>query len=153
MVRWCYKTIHFALKKDGLLGGAFLDDVEMEESLNHYGQAGWELVAVFETRDGVMAVFKQPIGEWAGTAPGFVAEVQKDIPGEAPLEQMTAAPLSSSQVSAVRPPLGSQGIRETSATRPKPDELRYHEDVEDEPTEKEAGDDDNDAGVGAIRIE
>jgi hypothetical protein len=58
-VRWSYKTVHFGLKKDGLLGGSFLDDAEIEETLNEYGQGGWELVSMFETRDGVIAVFKQ----------------------------------------------------------------------------------------------
>lgn len=61
VVRWSYKTVHFGLKKDGLLGGAFLDDAEIEETLNEYGQGGWELVSMFETRDGVIAVFKQPL--------------------------------------------------------------------------------------------
>lgn len=60
-MRWSYKTVHFELKKDGLLGGAFLDDAEIEETLNEYGQGGWELVSMFETRDGVIAAFKQPL--------------------------------------------------------------------------------------------
>lgn len=60
-MRWSYKTVHFGLKKDGLLGGAFLDDTEIEATLNEYGQSGWELVSMFETRDGVIAVFKQPL--------------------------------------------------------------------------------------------
>lgn len=60
-MRWSYKTVHYGLKKDGLLGSVFLDDAEIEESLNEYGQGGWELVTMFETRDGVIAVFKQPL--------------------------------------------------------------------------------------------
>lgn len=60
-MRWSYKTVHYGLKKDGLLGSVFLDDAEIEESLNDYGQGGWELVTMFETRDGVIAVFKQPL--------------------------------------------------------------------------------------------
>ena len=58
-MRWSYKTVHFGLKKDGLLGSAFLDESEMEQSLNEFGQSGWELVSLMETRDGLIAVFKQ----------------------------------------------------------------------------------------------
>lgn len=58
---WIYKTVHYDLKKDGLLGGAFIDEVEMEESLNGFGKAGWELISMLEDRDGIIAVFKQPL--------------------------------------------------------------------------------------------
>ncbi len=60
---WAYKTIHYGLKKDGLLGGTFFDEEELEESLNEYGRLGWELISLLEVRDGVVAVFKQPVGE------------------------------------------------------------------------------------------
>jgi|FLOH01.1.fsa_nt_gi hypothetical protein len=58
---WSYKTVHFGLKKEGLLGGAFLDEVELEESLNEYGRLGWELVSLVDVQDGLMAVFKQSL--------------------------------------------------------------------------------------------
>ena len=60
-MRWSYKTVHYELKKEGLLGSAFLDESEMELSLNEYGRAGWELVSVIQTIDGIIAVFKQPL--------------------------------------------------------------------------------------------
>lgn len=60
-MRWSYKTIHYELKKEGLLGSAFLDEPEIELSLNQYGKAGWELVSLLETMDGLIAVFKQPL--------------------------------------------------------------------------------------------
>lgn len=60
-MRWSYKTVHYDMKKEGLLGSAFLDESEIELSLNEYGKAGWELVAVLETLDGLIAVFKQPL--------------------------------------------------------------------------------------------
>ncbi len=60
-MRWSYKTVHYELKKEGLLGSAFLDESEMELSLNEYGRAGWELVSVIQTMDGIIAVFKQPL--------------------------------------------------------------------------------------------
>jgi hypothetical protein len=61
MMRWCYKTVHYELKKEGFLGSAFLDEAEVEQSLNDYGKAGWELVSIMETQDGLIAVFKQPL--------------------------------------------------------------------------------------------
>ena len=60
-MRWSYKTIHYQLKKEGILGSAFLDESEIELSLNQYGKAGWELVSLLETMDGLIAVFKQPL--------------------------------------------------------------------------------------------
>ena len=62
-MRWSYKTVHFSLKKEGLLGSAFLDEAEIEESLNEYGKTGWELVSFMEVNDGLIAVFKQPFGK------------------------------------------------------------------------------------------
>lgn len=66
MMRWSYKTVHFGLKKDGLLGSAFLDESAMEQSLNEYGQSGWELISLLETRDGLVAVFKRESSGAAG---------------------------------------------------------------------------------------
>lgn len=60
-MRWCYKTVHYDLKKEGFLGSSFLDESEVEQSLNEYGQAGWELVSVTGTQDGLIAIFKQPL--------------------------------------------------------------------------------------------
>lgn len=60
-MRWSYKTVHYELQKEGLLGSTFLDESEVEKSLNDYGKAGWELVSILETLDGLIAVFKQPL--------------------------------------------------------------------------------------------
>jgi uncharacterized protein DUF4177 len=62
-MRWSYKTVHFTLKKEGLLGSAFLDETEIEISLNEYGKSGWELISFMEVSDGLIAVFKQPFAE------------------------------------------------------------------------------------------
>ncbi len=59
-MRWSYKTVHFSLKKEGLLGSAFLDENELEISLNEYGRLGWELVSIQEVNDGLIAILKQP---------------------------------------------------------------------------------------------
>ncbi len=66
MRRWSYKTVHYPMKKEGLLGSAFLDEFEIETSLNEYGIAGWELVSVIENLEGLTAIFKQPLGEIDG---------------------------------------------------------------------------------------
>jgi len=60
-MRWSYKTVHYELQKEGLLGNTFLDESEVEKSLNEYGKAGWELVSILETMEGLIAVFKQPL--------------------------------------------------------------------------------------------
>lgn len=73
-MRWSYKTVHYDLKKEGLLGGTFIDESEIELSLNEYGKAGWELVSILETQEGLLAVFKQliAIGHQGGGAEGGV---------------------------------------------------------------------------------
>ena len=60
-MKWSYKTVHFELKKEGLLGGSFLDEAEIEEQLNDFGRSGWELTSIIEVQDGVIAFFKQPL--------------------------------------------------------------------------------------------
>lgn len=63
MTRWGYKTVHFEMKKEGLLGGVFLDETEIEQELNEFGRSGWELVSLLEMQDGIIAFFKQPLGQ------------------------------------------------------------------------------------------
>ena len=60
-MRWGYKTVHFELKKEGLLGSGVLDESEIEQELNEFGQNGWELVSVLEVQDGIIVIFKQPL--------------------------------------------------------------------------------------------
>ena len=57
--KWSYKTVHFESKREGLLGGSFLDEAEIEEQLNEFGHSGWELISVIEVQDGIIAFFKQ----------------------------------------------------------------------------------------------
>jgi len=76
-MRWSYKTVHYELKKEGLLGGAFLDESEVELSLNEYGKAGWELVSILETQEGLIAVFKQPLSVTKQTACFSEEEVER----------------------------------------------------------------------------
>lgn len=76
-MRWSYKTVHYELKKEGLLGSAFLDESEVELSLNEYGKAGWELVSILETQEGLIAVFKQPLSVIKQTACFSEEEVER----------------------------------------------------------------------------
>ena len=69
VMRWSYKTVLYELKKEGLLGSAFLDESEIEQSLNEFGATGWELISMLETREGIIAVFKQPLGGVAASPP------------------------------------------------------------------------------------
>ncbi len=88
IMRWSYKTEHFSLKKEGLLGSSFLDEAEIELSLNEFGKAGWELVSLMEVNDGVIAIFKQPLNnalsqviqdeDKAETVVTVVPEVQRE---------------------------------------------------------------------------
>jgi hypothetical protein len=78
-VRWSYKTIHFEMKKDGLLGGIFLDESEMEEILNEFGKAGWELISMLDTREGVIGIFKQPLLEELQTKPYIPQQVEPPV--------------------------------------------------------------------------
>lgn len=142
-MRWSYKTVHFGLKKDGLLGGAFLDDSEIEETLNEYGQGGWELVSMVDTRDGVIAVFKQPL--------------------DLHIADQTIAPPVRETRKAVSP-VGTLAPRKRIyEPEPEPEEEPLAEEEEypildtyqDEPdkVEDEDEDDDQNSTIGSIRIE
>ena len=71
-VKWSYKTVHFELKREGLLGGSFLDEAEIEERLNDFGHSGWELISVIEVQDGIIAFFKQSLENGNGRARSIV---------------------------------------------------------------------------------
>lgn len=86
-MKWSYKTIHFALKKEGLLGAGFLDESEIEQALNEYGRSGWELVSVLEVQDGIIAIFKQPLGPVAPIEKKQVDSVEEMAGDELPEER------------------------------------------------------------------
>lgn len=60
---WQYRTLLFEFTKDGLLGDKYVDDEEMEKTLNQLGGAGWELINVALLQDGVLAFLKKPSRE------------------------------------------------------------------------------------------
>ncbi len=71
-MRWQYRTIIFEFQKDGLLGDRFIDDEEMEKTLNEQGRAGWELISATMVQDGLLTLFKRP-----DRHPGLVAEPEE----------------------------------------------------------------------------
>jgi hypothetical protein len=95
-MRWSYKTVHYELKKEGLLGSTFLDESEVELSLNEYGKSGWELVSLLETMDGLIAVFKQPLSLETKTFYQPEQEVE-DVLVESVEEQFVIEPLSTDE--------------------------------------------------------
>lgn len=95
-MRWSYKTVHYELKKEGLLGSSFLDESEVEISLNEYGKSGWELVSMLETMDGLIAVFKQPLSLSTESFYPPIEKESEDLEKEDVLsnEQFVVEPLS-----------------------------------------------------------
>lgn len=62
MMAWQYRTILFEFTKDGLLGDKYVDDEEVEKTLNELGAQGWELVNVVLLQDGLLAFLKMGFG-------------------------------------------------------------------------------------------
>ncbi len=127
-MRWGYKTVHFQLKKEGLLGNAFLDEVEVEESLNEFGQDGWELVSMLETDDGLIAIFKKPLEE--------------------PFEEFVEfSDKTTGEIHRRDDVITEDDIIRNVEAATYPEENEYNEDNEDE------RDSDEDGGLQSIRIE
>jgi hypothetical protein len=78
---WQYRTILFEFTKDGLLGDKYVDDEEMEKTLNEFGGQGWELVNVSLLQDGLLAFLKHPV---EGTATVEQPQLVEPEPSEAP---------------------------------------------------------------------
>jgi Domain of unknown function (DUF4177) len=115
-MHWSYKTVHFSLKKEGLLGSAFLDEVEIEVSLNEYGHAGWELVSLMEVNDGLIAVFKQLLSQ--RTVPvkaSALKEKAVEIETEPPTEVSSSAPTLEGTAAAAQPKEKKEGVEETDS--------------------------------------
>lgn len=58
---WEYQTILFEFRKDGLLGDKYIDDADVENTLNEQGKLGWELVNVTPVQDGLLSFLKKEI--------------------------------------------------------------------------------------------
>lgn len=133
-MRWGYKTIHFSMKKDGILGNAFLDETEIEVTLNEYGKSGWELISFMEVSDGLIAVFKQPFDYGL---PDFTEE--EPIQEEMPVKERVVEKL---QTATIEP-----------AEEPPVNRLQQEEKVEvASPAQEKKIDRNEGTDVGSIRI-
>ncbi|MEN8189789.1 MAG: DUF4177 domain-containing protein [Thermodesulfobacteriota bacterium] len=130
-MRWSYKNVHYGLKKEGLLGSGFLDEAEVEQSLNEYGRAGWELVSLIEIHDGLLAIFKQPLGEISSRP----EPVQKAVPAPVvKVEEQIVEPEAKARESSSRPVIHQSSEKSETGTVNKQKE-------------------ENSNGIGSIRIE
>ena len=89
MMAWQYRTILFEFTKDGLLGDKYVDDEEVEKTLNELGAQGWELVNVVLLQDGLLAFLKLGFGARARL---MREEPEADEAEEADDEVRTMAP-------------------------------------------------------------
>ncbi len=140
-MRWGYKTVQYGLKKEGLLGGSFLDEAEVEQSLNEFGQAGWELVSLFGMDDGLMAVFKQPLDVMTRVEPTKVIAEQAEMVAAAAPEHITEKPVAPPRFSLnrqVAPDVEHPVARKIGRREPAMSVIEEEEQEE---------------GVGSIRIE
>ena len=147
---WQYQTVLFEFTKDGLLGDRYVDDEEMENSLNKMGLQSWELVNVSLLQDGLLAILKRPVEEKTKAEP-----MQTRIPdrAEIPTEPLppqepvvTVGALSSQQ--ATRPPIAvrNQVVDEPEHIDPLPARRSF-----ERPLRNRKEVEDNDF-VGGIRI-
>ena len=72
-----YRTNIYEFTKDSLLGDKYVDDEEMEKSLNEMGGKGWELVSVSLLQDGLLVFLKRPVPKEVAEEPPLFVEPEK----------------------------------------------------------------------------
>jgi hypothetical protein len=157
-MRWSYKIVQYDYKKEGLLGGTFLDEAEIEQSMNEFGKAGWELVSLLEVQDGLTATFKQPLEE--------PPQHSRTRPvGEAKQEEQTVGSARFLRPERVQKPLNSQGdelagrgiAEEENVPKGDVPVAPSHRPLQPEQTKVEKKrssiEEDTNRGAGSIRIE
>ena len=124
---WKYRTILFELTKDGLLGDRYVDDEEMEKTLNEMGALGWELVNVTLLQDGLLAILKRPVGaDTVAVGPAVRAAAVAEPVDEAmaePDEEVDEAPLMVTPFLRERPRPTPQAFRQPVSAMDDEDEL------------------------------
>jgi hypothetical protein len=144
-MRWSYKTVHYELKKEGLLGNAFLDESEIELSLNEYGKAGWELVSILETQEGLIAVFKQPLSIGRQTTHFSEEEAERQyVPLRPQQDDFTLEPHAGITVKG-----GKQAEKVGAPVAP----IDEYEIIVDDREEEQQDSPPNKGDIGSIRIE
>ena len=146
-MKWSYKTVHFELKKEGLLGSGFLDESEIEQELNEFGLAGWELVSVLEVQDGIIVFFKQSIyREPLETTEHLRAAIPEKENADH-IEQVDGPAVEDTIIEPFDEPPVEEAVVEPVA-EPEPDD---HESPSQDPDAEEPLDDGS--IIGAIKIE
>jgi hypothetical protein len=79
MMMWRYRTILFEFAKDGLLGDKYIDEEEMEKTLNELGRRGWELVNVSLIQEGLLAIMKRPVEERSIAEPQATRAAEPEV--------------------------------------------------------------------------
>ena len=124
---WKYRTILFELTKDGLLGDRYVDDEEMEKTLNEMGALGWELVNVNLLQDGLLAILKRPVGaDTVAVGPAVRAAAVAEPVDEAmaePDEEVEEAPLMVTPFLRERPRPTPPAFRQPVSAMEDEDEL------------------------------
>lgn len=124
---WKYRTILFELTKDGLLGDRYVDDEEMEKTLNEMGALGWELVNVTLLQDGLLAILKRPVGaDTVAVGPAVRAAAVAEPVDEAmaePDEEVEEAPLMVTPFLRERPRPTPPAFRQPVSAMEDEDEL------------------------------
>ena len=124
---WKYRTILFELTKDGLLGDRYVDDEEMEKTLNEMGALGWELVTVTLLQDGLLAILKRPVGaDTVAVGPAVRAAAVAEPVDEAmaePDEEVEEAPLMVTPFLRERPRPTPPAFRQPVSAMEDEDEL------------------------------
>jgi hypothetical protein len=157
-MRWSYKTVHFSLKKEGLLGSAFIDEDEIEVSLNEYGKLGWELVSFMEVNDGLIAVFKQPFSQGLPVLNEQQTELTEEVVKEPEVPSLESEQLSeqlSEQNTESLPPVDPAPLTQVVATQVDSGEISpisFMESIPDAPHGRNDSEEASDTDVGAIRI-
>lgn len=145
-MRWIYKTVHFELKKEGLLGSTFIDETEIEQELNDYGRSGWELISLMEVKDGLIGVLKQPLDE-----PSVYDEVEHSFEEQVALSP--PKPIDKKQpVNRDEPVADEVYFVETPTDEPDVEEECSRPEVEEE-SEEEPQAIKKERKIGQIRIE
>lgn len=124
---WKYRTILFELTKDGLLGDRYVDDEEMEKTLNEMGALGWELVNVTLLQDGLLAILKRLVGaDTVAVGPAVRAAAVAEPVDEAmaePDEEVEEAPLMVTPFLRERPRPTPPAFRQPVSAMEDEDEL------------------------------
>ncbi|MDD2464887.1 MAG: DUF4177 domain-containing protein [Desulfobulbus sp.] len=149
---WQYRTILFEFTKDGLLGDRYVDDEEMEKTLNQMGQDSWELVDVSLLQDGLLAFLKRTVDEEAEVTGPMVQEPLNQRIPQRPVEPQVSreipAMVEESRLTGNRPPISG---RNPISSEPSFDDEAIPRRSFERPTRSRKEQDDND-GVGGIRI-